>query len=82
MSLLNFLGPRFDDNGNPTGPKEYEDIVKERYYISKRSNTSYLDVGEISVHERKLLMKFIAEEVKQEQEFINKQQQQRNSKRG
>ena len=81
MSLLNFLGPRFDENGNPTGPKEYEDLVKERYYISKRCNTSYLDVGEISVHERRLLMKFIADEIKQEQEFMEKQQQQQKNRR-
>lgn len=81
MSLLNFLGPRFDEKGNPTGPTEYETIVKERYYISKRSNTSYLDVGEISVYERKLLMKFISDEIQQEQEFIEKQQQKNQSRR-
>ena len=81
MSLLNFLGPRFDANGNPTGPTEYETLVKERYYISKRSNTSYLDVGEISVHERKLLMKFISDEIQQEQEFMEKQQQKNQSRR-
>lgn len=72
------MGPRFDKDGNPTGPIEYEQIVKERYYISKRTNTSYLDVGDISVLERRLLMKFITEEVKQEQDFIAEQTRKHN----
>lgn len=72
------MGPRFDSEGNPLGPKEYENIVKERYFISKKTNTSYLDVGDISVHERKLLMKFIADEIKQEQDFINSKMKNKN----
>ena len=77
MSPLNFLGPITDDNGNPVGPQEYEAIVKERYLISKRLNTSYTDTGNISVHERRLLLKYIADEIAKEQEAINQQQQQR-----
>ena len=73
MSLLNFLGPRFDSEGNPTGPQEYENIVKERYLISKRTNTSYTDIGDISVLERRLLMNFIAEEIEQEKKFIEEE---------
>lgn len=73
MSPLNFLGPLYDKEGNPTGPEEFERIVKERYYISKRTNTSYKDVGDISVLERRLLIKFIVDEIQQEQEMIEKQ---------
>lgn len=75
MSPLNFLGPTVDENGNPVGPQEYETIVKERYLISKRLNTSYTDTGNISVHERRLLLKYISDEIAHEQEMINQQQQ-------
>lgn len=71
VSPQNFLGPKLDEDGNPTGPIEYEGIVKERYLISKRMNTSYSDLGSISVHERRLLLKFIGEEIAQEKEAIN-----------
>ena len=68
-----------DEDGKPTGPIEYESIVKERYLISKRLNTSYTDTGEISVHERKLLLKYIADEIAKEQEALDKSQQQRSN---
>ena len=64
------MGPLFDDDGNPTGPIEFERIVKERYFISKRLNTSYLDTGNITVLERNLLLKFISEEIEQEEKMV------------
>ena len=72
VSPPNFLGRIIDENGNPTGPEEYENLVKERYLISKRLNTSYTDTGNISVHERRLLLKYIADEINKEQEAIEK----------
>lgn len=59
-----------DEEGNPTGPIEFERIVKERYLISKRTNTSYLDTENITVLERQLLLKFINEEIEAEQKLL------------
>ena len=73
VSPPNFLGPLFDENGEPTGPVEYENLVKERYLISKRLHTSYTDTGDISVHERKLLLKYISDEINKEKEALSKQ---------
>lgn len=81
VSPLNFLGQQFDKDGNPNGPKEFENIVKERYYISKRTHTSYSDIGDMSVLERKLLLKYIAEEIEQEQRLMEEHQSRVKSKR-
>lgn len=71
MSLLNFLGPQFDESGKPLGPIEFERIAKERYFISRRLNTSYIDTGQITVLERNLLLKFISEEIAEEEKLLN-----------
>lgn len=60
-------------DGKPYGPERYKEIVQERYIISKNSNTSYTDVGEISPLERKYLLDFIFAELKKKQEIIDKQ---------
>ena len=61
VSLLNFLYQRFDDKGNPTGPKRFKEILEECWYISKNMNTSILDVYQISPLERKYYMDIIKE---------------------
>lgn len=40
----------------------------ERYLISKRSNTSYVDCGEITPLERGYIVDLIKDEIKKEQE--------------
>ena len=75
VSPLNFLGRLIDDDGTNLGSEQYEIIVKERYLISKRLNTSYSDTGDISVHERRLLLKYIADEINQEQEQMEQHRQ-------
>ena len=40
----------------------------ERYLISKRSNTSYIDCGEITPLERNYIVDLIKDEIKKEQE--------------
>lgn len=64
------MGPLTDEEGNALGPELYDAIVQERYLISKRSNISYQDTGTMSVHERKLLLKFISQEIEQEQKAM------------
>lgn len=53
-----------------------ENIVQEKYYITKFLNTSYLDTDEITHVERNMLLKFIKDdkerEVKQIKNLRNK----------
>ena len=41
-----------------------ESITKEKYLISKKIHTSFLDLDEITPIERKMLLKFIIEDLK------------------
>lgn len=49
-----------------------QDLVKERYYITKFTHTSYLDLDEITHLERNAMLKFITEEKEQEQQKIQR----------
>jgi len=49
-----------------------QDLVKERYYITKFTHTSYLDLDEITHLERNAMLKFITEEKEQEQQQIQR----------
>ena len=71
-SQMNFLDPQFTKDGNPFGPERFKQITKERYYITKYTNTSYLDVGKITPTERDLLMSFIKEDLEKTRESLEK----------
>ena len=58
-------------DGTPYGPIRLKEIVKERYIITKHTNTSYLDTGSITPYERGLLIDFIIEDLKQEKEIVD-----------
>lgn len=60
------------DDGLPYGPTRYKEIVKERYIISKHTNTSYKDTDTITPTERSYLLEFIAEELQKQQEMYEK----------
>lgn len=45
-------------------------LTKEKYYISKFLNTSYIDADEITRIERTMLLKFITEDIENEDEKI------------
>ena len=70
MSPQNFLDPKFNKDGTPYGPQRFKDIVRERYFISKKCNTSYNEVGEITPQERKYLIEFILDELEKEKQAI------------
>jgi hypothetical protein len=59
-------------NGEPFAPVRFKQIVKERYEISKRINTSYNDIGLITPRERGLLLEFIEEDIKHDNTVIEK----------
>lgn len=67
------MDPQLTKDGKPYGPFRYKEIVKERYLISKNMNTSYNDLGKITPLERRYLLEFLADEVKQTKEAIEKQ---------
>ena len=69
MLQRNFLDPELTSDGKPYGPARYQQIVEERYLISKHLHTSYLDVGEISPVERKYLLGFIMKDLEREREL-------------
>lgn len=47
------------NDGSAYGPKRYKEIVKECWYISDNTNTSYVDVLDISFQERLYLIECI-----------------------
>ena len=49
-----------------------ETITKEKYIISKRIHTSFLDLDEITPLERKMVLKFIVEDLKEQNAAIAK----------
>lgn len=67
-SNQNFLTPLFDEKGNATGPKIYEEIVRECYYISKFINTSFNELLDVTPADRALLLKNISIEAKKSAE--------------
>lgn len=56
-------------------PELYKSIVKERYLISKHTNTSYDDTLTIAPVERKYLLEFIAEDLQTQKEMYDKAKQ-------
>ena len=71
-SQLSFLDPQLTKKGEPYGPKRYKEIVKERYVITKNTNTSYGDTGDITPLERQYLLSFIEEDLKRTKENLEK----------
>ena len=51
-----FLDPQTSSDGTPYGPKRFKELVRECWYICDNTNTSYTDVLDISIQERKLLI--------------------------
>ena len=49
-----------------------QDITKEKYYITKFTHTSFIDIDEITYLERNMILKFITEEKEAEQKQLMK----------
>lgn len=56
-----------DKDGKPYPPQRYKQIVKERYLITKHTNTSYADTLNITPTERAYLLEFIIDDLKLQQ---------------
>lgn len=70
VTLLNFLDPQFNENGDPYGPYRFKEIVKECYSIAKNCNTSYVDILKITPRERDYLIEFIVDDANKAKELI------------
>lgn len=68
VSLLNFLYQRYDEKGNPIGPRRFKEIVEECWFISKSINTSYTDILQVTPLERRYLIDIIKESNRIEKE--------------
>jgi len=60
------MDPKLTEDGQLYGPVRFKNIVKERYFISKKCNTSYIDVGYMTPLERKYVIEFILDEIEKE----------------
>jgi hypothetical protein len=67
------LDPELTSEGKPYGPERYKEIVRERYLISKYSNTSYSDLDNITPLERRYLLVFIKDELQQQHDAVEQQ---------
>ena len=71
-SNQNFLDPPSTRDGKPYGPYRYNEIVKECYYITKYTNTTYSDIMNITPIEREALLKFIQDDIKRQNDSLEK----------
>ena len=53
-------------------PKQYKELVKERYLITKHTNTSYNETAQITPLERRYIFEFIMEELQKQKEAYEK----------
>ena len=77
----NFLDPQTSKDGTPYGPKRYKEIVKECWFISDQTHTSYADVLDLSFQERLFLIECINDKQKEQQKAMAAMQQQMATKR-
>ena len=60
------------EDGQPYGPARYKEIAHERYLISKHTNTSYSDTGNITPIERKYIIEFIVDDLQRQKDAYEK----------
>lgn len=61
-----------NEEGSSYGPARYKEIVRERFWISKLTNTSYKDTQDITPIERSLLIEFIIEDLERQKRLYDK----------
>ena len=68
------------DNGVEAS-KRFKGLARERYLISKHTNTSYKDTAYITPIERQYIFEFIMDELQKQKEAYEKIKQESESKR-
>ena len=69
-------------DGKPWAPHRFKELVRERYFISKNCNTSYTEVGELSVAEKNYLIEFISDELERDRKAIEQLKAKSESSKG
>lgn len=69
------------EDGKPYGPSRYKEIARERYLISKHTNTSYDDTSNITPLERGYLLEFLVEDMQRQKDLYDKAQADAESRR-
>ena len=69
------MDPQSTNDGRPYGPYRFKEIVRERYIISKHTNTSYSDTEDITPAERGYLLEFILDDLQKQKEMYDKAKQ-------
>ena len=68
------------DNG-PEALNRFKTLTKERYLISKHTNTSYKDTAYITPIERQYIFEFIMDELQKQKEAYEKVRQETENRR-
>lgn len=63
------MDPQLTSDGRPYAPVRFEEIIEERYQISKMIHTSYNDLGDITPRERMYLLELIRKDLEHENEL-------------
>ncbi len=66
------MNPQTTSDGKPYAPIFYKRLVKEAYYITKNTSTSYNEVLDMTPIERKYMLDFLTEEFTKNQEALEK----------
>lgn len=69
--LLNSLD-HLSNEDEGEAQKRFRDIVMERYVISKHTNTTYCDSEKITPTERRMILGFIEEDLRKQNEMYEK----------
>ena len=69
------------EDGRPYGPSRYKEIARERYLISKHTNTSYDDTSNITPLERSYLLEFLVEDLQRQKDMYDKAQAEADARR-
>ena len=72
---MNSLDPQKNnvlEDGQVYAVVRYDDIVKERFYITKATNVSYEDTGKMTPKERHLYIDYINEDIRAQKEALEK----------
>lgn len=65
-------------DGKPYAPYRYEQLVNERYFITKNTHITYSDTGKLTPIEREYIIKYIADEIKKTKEMTEQMQNKMN----
>ena len=80
-SLQSSLDPQKTKDGEPYAPIRYQEIVRERYFITKNSGISYDDTGKMTPTERGLYCSFILEEFEKTKQVMDEAREKANQQR-